>query len=958
MEDIINEYLQQVKLLEEVERLLFSATSTVDLSTVIRWNHQFLLTLKTFRKVLSNKKLTVQERQSIICTIGKIECMRARLEIMTRRKSGAEVQVNKQNTVTDRVRWIDMDNAFENRMRTAVIANLTHIDIINFLRDSAILFSRRIKSMMYSNDKTFKINTVLSCKFTKTCVENNENVKEKEGEYIETKYFNTKNHEILSTTLLNNWFKSNVIEPLLTDIEEFQERDSGWTLHSIENIQININKFNPMRAGSSYIPLPAFIEKRKACINVKNYDNKCFIWAILSALYPVKHGNHSNILNSYIQYENILNMKGIELPVSLKSIPKVEKQNNAISINMFGLDNKDITPLYLTSCKKSNHINLLLLTNDNLDGGDVDESDEFLSQSHYVYIKSLSRLISNNLTNRKKKLYVCNRCLNFFYKEDDLIKHEEHCKILNKCRITLPNEENSLIMFKNHRYNEKLPFIIYADCECLLKPISQDEKTNTQPIQSHEIYSIGYYLKCSYNDSLSKYAFYRGPEASKWFAEQLRNIEKQISDLYANPLPMPVLSQTELIGYYDSKTCHICKKLLNDDAKVRDHCHLTGKYRGPAHATCNLNYQDSKIVPVVFHNLCGYDAHFIITDVSNNFPGQIDLLPLTTEKYISFTKHVENSKIKVRFLYSFRFMPTSLEKLASYLQDDSIVNKEFSDLSTTQINLLTRKGVLPYKYISSWEKLEECKLPEKEDFFSILNDSSISDRDYEHAQNVWSTFNIQTLGEYSDLYMKTDVLLLADVFENFRDQSMNVYNLDPAHYYTTPGFSWDAMLKHTGVQLKLLTDIDMVLFIERGIRGGLSQCSNRYAVANHKYMLEKYDKDKANEYLIYLDANNLYGFGLSQCLPYDEFQWLENCESFELFSIASGASHGYILEVDLDYPPEIHDDHNDLPFCPEHAKPPGPKQEKLLATLQPKFIILLCNKLFQTVFDSLKYIKF
>ncbi|XP_031789251.1 uncharacterized protein LOC107981634 [Nasonia vitripennis] len=637
----------------------------------------------------------------------------------------------------------------------------------------------RIKSMMHSNDKAFKINTVLSCKFTKTCVENNEKVEEKEGEYMETKYFNTKNHEILSTTLLNKWFKSNVIEPLLTDIEEFQERDSGWTLHSIENIQININKFNPMRAGSSYIPLPAFIEKRKACINVKNYDNKCFIWAILSALYPVKHANHSNRLNNYIQYENILNMEGIELPVLLKSIPRFEKQNNAISINVFGLDNKDITPLYLTSCKKSNHINLLLLTNDNLDGGDVDKSDE-------------------------------------------------------------------------------------------------------------------------------------GPEASKWFAGQLRNIEKQISDLYANPLPMPVLSQTELIGYYDSKTCHICKKLLNDDAKVRDHCHLTGKYRGPAHATCNLNYQDSKIVPVVFHNLSGYDAHFIITDVSNHFPGQIDLLPLTKEKYISFTKHVENSKIKIRFLDSFRIMPTSLEKLASYLQDYSIVNKEFSDLSTTQINLLTRKGVLPYEYISSWEKLEECKLSEKEDFFSILNDSSISDRDYEHAQNVWSTINIQTLGEYSDLYMKTDVLLLADVFENFRDQSMNVYNLDPAHYYTTPGFSWDAMLKHTGVQLKLLTDIDMVLFIERGIRGGLSQCSNRYAAANHKYMLEKYDKNK--------------------CLPYDEFQWLENCESFELFSIASDASHGYILEVDLDYPPEIHDD----PFCPEHAKPPGSKLEKLLATLQPK----------------------
>ncbi|XP_031783868.1 uncharacterized protein LOC103317258 isoform X1 [Nasonia vitripennis] len=281
-------------------------------------------------------------------------------------------------------------------------------------------------------------------------------------------------------------------------------------------------------------------------------------------------------------------------------------------------------------------------------------------------------------------------------------------------------------------------------------------------------------------------------------------------------------------------------------------------------------------------------------------------------------------------------MPSSLEKLASYLQDYKIVNKEFNDLSREQVELLTRKGVLPYEYISSWDKLEECELPEKENFFSVLNDSHISDHDYKHAQNVWNTFNLQTLGDYSDLYMKTDVLLLADVFENFRDQSIKVYGLDPAHYYTTPGFSWDAMLKLTGIQLKLLTDIDMVLFVERGIRGGLSQCSNRYATANHKYMCENYNKDEKNQYLIYLDANNLYGHSLSQYLPYDEFEWLENYENFDLFSIATDASHGYILEVDLDYPSELHNAHNDLPFCPEYAKPPGSKQEKLLAALHPK----------------------
>lgn len=203
---------------------------------------------------------------------------------------------------------------------------------------------------------------------------------------------------------------------------------------------------------------------------------------------------------------------------------------------------------------------------------------------------------------------------------------------------------------------------------------------------------------------------------------------------------------------------------------------------------------------------------------------------------------------------------------------------------------------------------------------------------------MWNVFNFQSLGEYSDLYMKIDILLLADVFENFREQCLKAYGFDPAHYYTTPGFSWDAMLKYTGIKLKLLTDIDMVLFIERGIRGGLSQCSHRYAAANHKYMNDDYKENEENIFLMYLDANNLYGWLMTQSLPYDDFEWLDIFENFDVFSFffENDAPEGYILEVDLDYPSEIHDSHNDLPFCPEHLKPPQSNQEKLLATLFPK----------------------
>ncbi|XP_053997335.1 uncharacterized protein LOC128886433 [Hylaeus anthracinus] len=172
-------------------------------------------------------------------------------------------------------------------------------------------------------------------------------------------------------------------------------------------------------------------------------------------------------------------------------------------------------------------------------------------------------------------------------------------------------------------------------------------------------------------------------------------------------------------------------------------------------------------------------------------------------------------------------------------------------------------------------------------------------------------------------------------FENFRESCITSYGLDPAYYYTLPGFTWDAMLKHTKFNFELLTDIDMVLFIERGIRGGLSQCSGRYAIANNKYM-QSYDPSKASSYLMYFDVNNLYGWAMCQPLPYAEFRWVDKVANFDVSSIAADSPTGYILEVDLEYPQRLHDIHADLPFCPTRAKPPGKREDKLLATLYDK----------------------
>ena len=225
---------------------------------------------------------------------------------------------------------------------------------------------------------------------------------------------------------------------------------------------------------------------------------------------------------------------------------------------------------------------------------------------------------------------------------------------------------------------------------------------------------------------------------------------------------------------------------------------------------------------------------------------------------------------EIRFIDSFKFLQASLADLVENLKSSDF--KNLNRVIKNNSSLLTRKGVYPYDYVTSINKLKETKLPSKKAFYSKLYDEEISDEDYQHAINVWKTFNCQTLQDYHDLYLKTDVLLLADVFENFRKTCLKHYKLDPCHYYTAPGLAWDACLKETKQNLQLLKDYDMLMMFERGIRGGISHISKRYATANNKYMK---DEKKPSKFIQYLFANNLYGWAMSQKLPTHGFKWID-----------------------------------------------------------------------------------
>ena len=729
----------------------------------------------------------------------------------------------------------------------------------------------------------------------------------------------------------------NMTDKIFELIQNFNNRGSGWQFDRVEHLDININPYNPLSA-SSYIELPSSLYMKKAIINVKNEnDNECFKWAVTSAVFPAKE--HGERLSKRMKKDSEkFDWTGIEFPVSLKQIDKFENQNN-YAINVFGYE-KVVYPLRISkkndnSCEQV--INLLLIANE--------------ETNHFCWIKNMSRLLSSGINNHQHKRYFCYRCLNSFHSEKSLEKHKEYCQNNEAVKIEMPmikDDEGKFLgpeylKFKNHYKKQRVPFVVYADFECFTEKIDtcqpEEGKSFTNKYQKHRPSGFSYLIKCFDDDIFSpklvKYTA-KSPDEDipQLFIESLEKDIKYIYNRFKIPKKM-VMTPEDEINYEKATHCHICEEEI--DLKFHDHCHLTGKFRGAAHSICNLKYRLPKFYPVIFHNLSGYDSHLFIKNLGKS-EGKIDCIPNNEEKYISFTKEIlvdkfinkegeeKEVKRKIRFIDSFKFMAASLDSLVKNLPKESFKNlTEFYE--GKQLKLLLRKGVFPYDWFDNFGKLSSRSLPPKEAFHSILNDSGISEEDYQHAQKVWETFNMKTMRDYHDLYLKSDVLLLSDVIENFRDVCLDNYHLDPAFYYTAPGLAWDACLKITKIELELLHDYEMLMMVEKGIRGGVSMISTRYGKANNPYMKD-YDPDQPTKFISYLDANNLYGWAMCKPLPTKGFRWMTKEEMKDWKSMPC------ILEVDLTYPEKLHDLHNDYPLAPERLI--VNKVEKLIPNLNDK----------------------
>ena len=394
--------------------------------------------------------------------------------------------------------------------------------------------------------------------------------------------------------------------------------------------------------------------------------------------------------------------------------------------------------------------------------------------------------------------------------------------------------------------------------------------------------------------------------------------------------------------FQQSNCCHICEQLVNnEDEKVRDYCHVTGKFRGVTHCSCNVNYHSTTKIPVIFHNLRGYDSHLIFSDL-NQFDVKISVIPNGLEKYMAFFLGKN-----IVFIDSMQFMNSSLDKLVKNLSDEDFkyLVEEFGFDNLEILKLCARKY-----FFSSTKK-------GKIDNDGKISDGHISIEDYLLCEKIWNKFEMKNMDDYHDHYLKKDVLLLEDVFQKFIDTCLKYYELDPCHYFSSPGLSWDAMLKMTGIKLEKISDIDMYYFIEKGTRGGVSYIAKKYAKANNKYMND-YDTGKPSTFITYLDMNNLYGWAMSEYLPYGEFKWIENIDGFDVKSIDERSDTGYFLEVDLVYPDELHDLHNDYPLAPDKLAVSSDILSKYCKTIADKYKIKVgdVKKLIPNLSNKTKYV--
>lgn len=736
----------------------------------------------------------------------------------------------------------------------------------------------------------------------------------------------------------------NILDTLYTSISIYENQPYAQ-LPNIKKLDIHIAKVNAL-TGSSYIPLPDFIKNKKAIINIKNDDNKCFLYSVLCGLKcPEKNEER---VTKYLNRLDELKYKDEDMPMDLNKIMFFEKRNN-VRINVYGLIKTDVVPLYVSAIKERGELPFIHLFYHK----GQNENGEIVG--HYSYIKNFNRLFGCNGKHHQICPYCCQFTVNSANAQAAKASLENHMKYcIAGQKVQIPEKIDN-ISFTHYSHINKCPIRIYADFETFndtslqhkSKNGNTDFKTGHKPASFKLMvvsdFDIEGFQKV--NDNFIYEYMYKGSDSDVHFIKKISQLETDLLDKMKEQrekhydYKFMIITDENKLEHKDSTKCWVCKcNYSKENRKVRHHNHDTGLYHSTMCQRCNVQIKDKWHIPVMFHNL-NYDKNVFFKSIVHmkDQIKNVSILADNSQSYKAFT--INNLK----FIDTARFMNSSLAKLIENLDDDNMHFLKHLSKDDNKFKYIKQKGYFPYEWFDSIDKL---KLPiselKKEYFDNELTLSKLEDGEWDYIQELIAENNIKTFEEFHDFYLHIDVNGLADVFENFRKTSLKYYKLDPCHYVGTPSFAWDAMLLNFNVQLEILKDSEMYLMLERGIRGGQSVIFKKYAKANNKY-LDNYDENKPSNYVIYLDANNLYGEAMTHKLPISGFKWVDDVDINTIMNYTEESDIGYILDVYLEYPNELHDLHNDYPLAPEKLK--LGQCEKLCGTFNDKteYVVHISN---------------
>jgi hypothetical protein len=605
--------------------------------------------------------------------------------------------------------------------------------------------------------------------------------------------------------------------------------------------------------------------------------------------------------------------------------------------------------VHLSNRAKKEHvkiINLLLIqigkgwegeSDDNDDDNNDDEDDDGDNNGeyvefHYVAITNLALFLAQKTNyGSNLPLQTCPLCMSAFRKKESLKNHMLMCGTKDPQRVICPDppkkEDNmeegeedewseNPMEFKDFGKTQSHPLFGVSDFEAKAmcgSGADQFNSNNSRIIHTQEPVSYSLYIYDIYGKIIFKRTKVCEEGVMKDYYATLLKLGKKLESILAHETPCTLSKPDQQLKIQEAEVCYVCKEPFIQNnlcmQKTLDHSHYSGEMRGIAHSKCNLTMRRQKKIPIFLHGFSNYDSHFFIKSlesVKNPSQFKIKGLPYNSERFRTL------EILNFLFLDSCAFFSGSLSNMVEELVKSDhkfpLLNQSGLFKTEEQRMLLLRKGVFPYELLTSVKLFSQLKkFPHISNFHSSLTNSSISENDYQHGKKVFEVFQCKNMVDYLILYQKLDAILLAEIVEKFRKFTKINFGLCMLQFISLPSLAWSAMMYKTKVKIDLLTEIDQILFFENAIRGGVSYCATRYG------------ESVENKSIIYIDCSNLYGWCQKQFLPQSDFSWMkkEEITNFNINQQKLDQEWGYVLEVDLDYPAELHKLHESYPLAAE-----------------------------------------